>query len=109
MDEKNLKEKIKRWAEELEKNLKRKGELDKKIEELKTKISEARNDLEAIRNKKIAGAVEEIFGDIDVSNLDDFKLELMEFVEEKNKKSHGNSEGWNDYFELDAADEAEEK
>lgn len=108
MSEKNLEEKIKKWEDDLKKLLVRRTDLEKKIEEIKDKISSAKKEMEAEKNKKIAEAVEQILGPLDEQKLDDLKLELMILAEEKSKKASEISDldsGRDDYFEIDGEEE----
>lgn len=108
MEEKKLEDKIKKWKEELEKLLKKKTEIDKKIEDLNGRIAQGQKELEAEKNKKIIAAMEEILGPLDEQKLDDLRLELMIFAEEKSKKDSEISDqesSQDDYFEIDGEEE----
>lgn len=111
MSEKNILEKIKKWEEDLKKFKEKKEELEKKIESLNEKISSAKKEMEAEKNKKIAAAVEEIFGPLDEKDLEALKSELMIFSEGQGKnRSEDLQSGQenDDYFELDGEENESE-
>lgn len=110
MEEKNITEKIKKWEADLEKFRKKKTEIEKKIEVLEGRIAAGKKELEAEKNKKIAAAVEEIFGPLDETDLEALKSELINFSEGKNKNnSDDEDEPENDdYFEIEGEENESE-
>lgn len=75
-----LKEKIKKWEEEIEKIAERQKEMNQKsnerIRELRKKIQETEQIMAQENNQMIANAVREIYGEVTPETLEAFKQKI---------------------------------
>lgn len=79
--ERALKEKIKKWEEEIEKTVEKQKEMNLKsnerIRELRKKIQEAEQAMLLENNQMIAQAVREVYGEVDEETLEIFKRQMQ--------------------------------
>lgn len=85
-----MKEKIKKWEEEIEKIAEKQKEMNLKsnerIRELRKKIQEAEQMMLLENNQMIAEAVREIYGEVNEETLEIFKLQMQAMRDETNQK-----------------------
>lgn len=76
-----MKEKIKKWEEEIEKTVEKQKEMNLKsnerIRELRKKIQEAEQAMLLENNQMIAQAVREVYGEVDEETLEIFKRQMQ--------------------------------
>ena len=82
-----MKEKIKKWEEEIEKTAEKQKEMNAKsserIRELRKKIQEAEQALLMENNQMIAKAVREVYGEVSEETLEAFKRQMQAIKGEK--------------------------
>lgn len=85
--EQSVKEKIRKWEDEIERIAQRQKEMNEKsnerIRELRKKIQEAEQILLQENNQMIADAVREIYGEVDRETLGEFKRRIQSMQMEK--------------------------
>lgn len=88
--EQRVKEKIKKWEEEIERIAEKQKEMNTKsnerIRELRKKIQETEQLLRLENNQMIADAVREIYGEVDGEALEAFKRKIQSLQMEKQEQ-----------------------